>query len=178
MGTGLEIALIGAAVVGTATVIEGQKDAKAAARYSREVGERTASEQRAANAAEAARERRAQVREERVRRARILQTAQNTGTSDSSGELGALGSLATGLGANIGTNLGKLQTAENLSIFGQQQADAQGGLFNANQKIQTGQLILSQSSNIATIGGAIAGSSIFKSTDPIDYGDGFAFKPR
>jgi hypothetical protein len=166
---GLETALlIGAAVVGAGTVIEGQRDAKAAARYSQQAQARAASEQRAANASEAARERRAQVREERVRRARILQTAQNTGTSDSSGELGALGSLSTNLGAGIGTNLGKIQTAQNLSIFGQQQADAQTGLTMANLKVQQGQFIMSQASNIATIGGSIAGSSIFKTELPMD----------
>lgn len=82
-----------------------------------------ASEQRAQNKSDAMREHRNQIREERVRQAAILQASQAAGTSASSGEIGAIGSLTTTLESNIGTNLGKLQTAQNISIFQQNAAD-------------------------------------------------------
>jgi hypothetical protein len=82
------------------------------------------SEQRAGNAGEAAAERRRQIREERIRRGQLMQSAEGTGTSGSSGEVGALGNLATTLSSNMGFNLGKLQTAQNISIFQQQASDA------------------------------------------------------
>lgn len=86
--------------------------------------ERANAEQVAGNKSEAMRERRMQLREERIRRANIMQASEATGTEGSSGELGALGSLSTTLQSNIGTNLGRLQTAQNISIFQQRAADA------------------------------------------------------
>ena len=143
------------AIVGTATAVEGRKDAKAAQRYSREVQAEQQREQRAANAAEAARERRAQIREERIRRARVLQSAENTGAEGSSGELGAMAALSTTLASNIGTNLGRLQTADNMSIFAQMQADAQGGLQSAERKQQTGQFFLNNAGTFGDVSGNI-----------------------
>lgn len=139
------------AIIGTATSMEAREDQKAANIASREAQARIAAEQKAQNSTESARERRQQIREERVRRARIMQAAANTGTSESSGEFGALGGLATQLGSNIGMNLGKLQSATNLSIFGQELADAQGGMMNANNKSQFGQSLFSTG---MSIGGA------------------------
>lgn len=136
------------AVIGTATSMEARDDQKAANIASRNAQSKIAAEQKAQNSAEAAREQRQQIREERVRRARVIQAAANTGTSDSSGELGSLGSLATQLGSNIGVNLGKLQSASNLSIFGQELADAQGGMNNANNKSQFGQSLFSTGMSI------------------------------
>lgn len=141
--------------IGTAQQVEARRDAKAAQRYSQEVQKQQQSEQRAANAAEAARERRTQLREERVRRARVLQSAENTGTEGSSGELGALSSISTQLASNIGTNLGRMQTAENMSIFAQMQADAQGGLQNAERKQQTGQFLLNNAGTFGDVSGSI-----------------------
>lgn len=156
--------MIGLLVAGTATQIEARGDAKHANRLREAAQRQSASEQRASNAAEAARERRQQFREERVRRARILQAAENTGTVGSSGEAGAIGSLSTQLSANIGSNLGKLQTTENMSIFAQDAANAEGGMFNARQKQEVGQFIFNNAQKGGQIGGAIAGSSIFSTT--------------
>ena len=80
-------------------------------------------EQRASNEAEAARERRMQIREERLRRAAILNSAEQTGTAGSSGEIGSAAALATALGSNLGMNSGRLQRAQNISIFQQNAAD-------------------------------------------------------
>lgn len=85
---------------------------------------RAANEQRAQNQAESMRERRNQIREERIRQGMILQASQGAGTTESSGEIGAIGNLSTNLNSNIGTNLGRLQTATNISIFQQKAADA------------------------------------------------------
>lgn len=120
------MAAVSSIIAGVALVIGAASTASSinSAKQQRRANERIQSEQRAANAAESARELRSQVREQRVRRARILQSAENTGASDSSGELGAVGALATNLSSNIGTNLGRIQTADNISIFSQQAANA------------------------------------------------------
>lgn len=99
----------------------------------------------AQNAADAAKERRQQIREERVRRARVIQASINTGVADSSGELGAVGALSTNLNSNIGSNLGKMQTAENISIFNQGAADAQGNIQEIGNQMQLTQSIFNMS---------------------------------
>ena len=85
---------------------------------------RAGNEQRAQNKAESMRERRNQIREQRIREAAILQSSQASGTTGSSGEIGALGNISTNLADNISTNIGRLQTAQNISIFQQRAADA------------------------------------------------------
>ncbi len=155
---GVEVALLAASL---AVGVTAQQEAKSGAAASRRAQSKIASEQRASNASEAMRERRQQVREERVRRARVLQSAENTGTSGSSGEAGAIGSLATQLSANIGTNLGKIQTADNISLFSQQQANAQGRIQDAQFQGQLAQTLFS--STIA-LNDAGAFDSLFKDT--------------
>ena len=110
---------ISAAVVAVAAVGAAYESNQA-----RRQQERANAEQVAGNKSEAMRERRMQMREERIRRASIMQASEATGTEGSSGEIGALGSLTTTLQSNIGTNLGRLQTAQNISIFQQKAADA------------------------------------------------------
>lgn len=148
--------------IGTGASLAAGQEARSDAKQSRAAQEKAASEQRAQNAAQSAQERRQQIREERVRRARILQSSENTGASGSSGEIGATASLSTQLSSNIGINLGRLQGAENLSIFGQQEADARFGMAKAENLGRLGSTLSSNSGNIAQIGGYIAGSSIFK----------------
>lgn len=140
--------MLALAVVGTAVSIDARNDAARAGRQAQ-------SEKRAQNASDAARERRQQIREERVRRAKIIQSAENTGVSGSSGEAGALGSLSTTLSSNIGTNAGKLQSANNISLFQQQQADAMNMADNA-------QAVAGFAGSMFTAGGGFARMSIFK----------------
>ncbi len=153
--------------VGAVSSIDAQSQARQGARDSKAAKEKVAAEQRASNASEAARERRQQIREERVKRARVLQSAENTGTAGSSGEIGAVGSLATQLSTNIGANLGRLQTAENLSIFGQDQANANFSISKAQNQGQEANWLINNAGTFGKIGGAIAGSSIFKTPDYI-----------
>jgi hypothetical protein len=120
---GIEVA-IALAVATTVVSIDSAEKQRKAASQNRAAQLKSQSEQRASNASDAARERRQQIREERVRRARILQSAENTGTDGSSGEIGAIAGLNTQLQSNIGFNLGKLQTASNISIFQQDAANA------------------------------------------------------
>lgn len=87
------------------------------------------SEAAAGQKAEQARERREQIREQRIRSAQLLQRSEASGTGESSGEMGALGSLSTNLSSNIAMNLGRAQTARNISMFEQ---DAASALNRAN----------------------------------------------
>lgn len=123
--------------VGTYSYVEQQKaQGRAAAAQ-----ESARTEQRQIQAMQASQERRSQVREERVRRARVMQASQNTGLGFSSGEAGVIGGLSTQLGSNIGTNLSMQQSAQNISLFNQQAANAQyeqqqfAGLFSLSGNI-------------------------------------------
>ncbi len=121
---------VGSLVAGTAVNISEQKQARKAQRAA-------GNEQRAQNSAQAARERRQQIREERIKRARVVQASENTGVQGGSGELGAVSALGTNLSSNIGSNLGALQTAQQISLFEQQAADH---MMRANIASQVGQL--------------------------------------
>ncbi len=118
-------------------------------------------EEKAQNAAQAANERRQQIREERVRRAKVIQQSQNTGVSDSSGELGSTSGLSTQLGANLGNNTGRLNSANNISGFAQNAADfnsqAENSLYKANMWGQIGSVsmsIFSAAGGFGAMGGA------------------------
>lgn len=102
---------------------QAQKQARQDSQRAAEEQEKARQEQKAQNAADAAEERRSQIREERIRRGKITQDAINSGTAASSGEAGAVGSLSTQLNNNIGINLGKLQTATNISTYSQNAAN-------------------------------------------------------
>lgn len=156
----------GILLVTAAVSIDAQQDAKSAAARQNRAQNRIRASQRAQNTSDAARERRQQVRDERIRRARIIAASENTGVSESSGELGALGSLSTQFASNIGTNLGKLKTAEDVSIFSQQAANAAGDQFSAQARGQLSNSIFSIASNPTIASGL---ESIFKTTpEPID----------
>jgi hypothetical protein len=129
------------AVIGLGVTADGADKQRKAAHKSMAAQEKIQSEQRASNAASSARERRQQIREERVRRARVEQAAVNTGVAGSSGELGALSALSTNLNSNIGANLGRIQTADNISIFQQDAANAQDQARSAGNYMQLGQSI-------------------------------------
>lgn len=149
-------ASIGGAVVGAVSYIEGQNaraDAASSNRKAQAEGEKIQGESRARNAADAARERRAQVREERVLRARILQSAENTGASGSSGEFGAIGSLSTTLSSNIGSNLGKLASAQRSSEYAQNAANFQGDAAESMFKAQKMDTLFSLSGSIFNASG-------------------------
>lgn len=111
---GLELIVVGA--LAGASLIEQNKANKA--------NKQARAQQGAQNAAESARERRQQVREERIRRAQILQSSENSGTTGSSGSIGAQDVLSTNLSSNIGTNMGRINSANQISIFQQKAADA------------------------------------------------------
>ena len=96
-------------------------------------------EQKASMAQQAAAERRSKIREERVRRARILQAGENTGTAGGSAEFGAMSGLATDLSANLGFNLGQLQSANNRSNLLQDAADFSTAASNFQVNAQYGQ---------------------------------------
>lgn len=106
------------AVVATATAYNAYETRQASKEQ-----DKVRAEQKAGNKAESMRERRMQIREERIRRAALLQSSEASGTTGSSGEIGSLGALATNLSSNVGMNLGRLQTADNISIFQQNAAD-------------------------------------------------------
>lgn len=143
--------ILTALAVGTAAVtVDSAEKQRKAASQSRTAQMKIQSEQRAANAGEAASERRRQIREERVRRARVLQSAENTGMAESSGELGALGAISTNLSSNIGTNLGKLQTAENISIFSQDVADANYAMQKAQLNAELSKSIFQMASSFGS----------------------------
>ena len=120
------IVAVGALAVSAGSAYMGYQERKDAQRAQK----KAQSEQKARNAAEAAAERRRQIREERVKRARILQSSENTGTTNSSGALGALSSLSSQFGTNVGMNLGRLRSADNISIFNQKAADSMASAEN------------------------------------------------
>ncbi len=117
------VAAVGVGVASYSQAKEARAEQKEAMQQQAAVQREMQSEQKAANVSASTTERRNQIREERVRRARVMQAASNTGASGSSGEFGALGGLSTTLSSNIGTNLGRLQTASRLSDLGQTAAD-------------------------------------------------------
>lgn len=121
---GIEVMILGGLALGaTAKSMSDAEDAEDMQYAAAQEQKKARQEQDAMNASQAAAERRRQVREERVKRARVLQSAAATGTTGSSGEIGAIGGLGTTLSANIGSNLGALQSAQNISIFSQTSAD-------------------------------------------------------
>jgi hypothetical protein len=132
MGDPVTLSYIAIASVGVGTAVSIDQQSKA-----RKAQQRAGDEQRARNASEAARERRQQIREERVKRARIAQASENTGVQGGSGELGATAGLGTNLASNIGANLGRIQTANQISLFEQQAANY---MMNANIATQVGNL--------------------------------------
>lgn len=115
-----------------------------AAKKSARAQKKARNEQNAVNAQRAAEERRRQIREERIKRAKMLQASENTGVEGSSGVLGGVGGLSTNLSANLGSNAAMLQSAQNISIFEQQAADA-------NQRYQMWGSIGNFSSNASTL---------------------------
>lgn len=156
------------AIAGLALATYSAVEASDQRREAKRTGERIQSESRADNAAKAAQERRQQIREERVRRARILQAGENTGTGGSSGEFGALGGLATALSSNIGSNLGSLQRANNISIFGQQQASAISNMQGAQDLYSLGGSIFGAAGGFSSIG---AGYDRLTTPSPKTTGD-------
>ena len=173
MGFLIAAALIGGAIAvdGTLKANSARKDAAESQKKAVEEGKKVQAEGKANNAAQAAAERRSQIREERVRRARIMQSSENTGVDSSSGEAGALGSLATGLGTNIGSNLGRIASANRVSDYNQNiatfQGDAQQSLFKA-QKYDSmsalGSSIFSAAGGFGTLGSIGGGTGV--SSDP------------
>jgi hypothetical protein len=151
-------AAVVSAVVGTYSVIEGagqRKEARSNQERAQKEGEKIQSETRAQNQAAAAAERRAQIREERVRRGRIMQSAENTGTAGSSGEFGALGALSTGLGVNIGTNLGRIGSAERTSEAAQSQTNFLGAAQNNLQSAKEMDALFNLSGSIFSASGGL-----------------------
>ena len=133
---GIELAILAVAVAGTAYSISEQEKAKDKQKEAvREQG-KIRNEQKAQNEAQAAQERRKQLREERIRRAKILSTSQAAGVTGSSGESGAIGGLSTQLSSNLGTNLGALNSASDISLFSQNAANYSSAADQANANAQ------------------------------------------
>jgi len=117
MGTGLEIALIATALVGTGASIDASKQS---ARRQKRATEINSNIQQGTE-----REKTQQtLREKNIRKARILASAENTGTTGSSGLIGAIGGLETRTESNAAFN--RSQTLANIEIgnLNQQAADA------------------------------------------------------
>lgn len=112
------MAVAGAIIAGVGLVAGVDQNRKAV-----KAQKKAQSEAYAGQKAEQAREMREQIREQRIRTAQLMQRSEASGTGESSGEMGALGSLSTNLASNIGMNLGRIQTAKNISAFEQQAAD-------------------------------------------------------
>lgn len=155
------VALAGLALAGVSAdqASSARYEARVAAEGAAAENRKIQAEQKAQNASQAANERRKQVREERLRRARILQASQNTGTTGSSGEVGALGSLGTTLNANIGTNLGALQTANNISIFSQNAANFDLMRSNAMMKLDAANQMTGLGMSLFSTGASKSGFS-------------------
>lgn len=154
---GIEVILAAASLAVSAySTIQQQSAQEEAADAQKKANE----EQKAANAAQAAQERRAQIREERAKRARMVQSSENSGVTASSGEIGASGSLSTNLGANIGFNLGQLQTASNISDLNQ---SAQNHIQEANMWGGVGSLGL----NIFNASGGFKNFSMSQAPAPV-----------
>lgn len=124
------------AVIGTGYSITEQEKAKDKQKDAVQEQRKARNEQKAQNEAQAAQERRKQLREERIRRAKILSTSQAAGVTGSSGEAGALGGLSTQLSSNLGTNLGALNSAADISLFSQNAANFSSAADQANANAQ------------------------------------------
>lgn len=116
-------ALAGVAVAATGYSMSKAEDAEDAQYEAAQEQKKAVRSQQAQNEAQAAQERRRQLREERIKRSRILASSSASGTAGSSGEVGSIGSLNTQLSANLGFNLGALNTASDISIFNQNSAN-------------------------------------------------------
>src|SRR5574341_325386 len=120
---GIETVLLVGSLLTTAYAVSKQQEAQQEARKEQK---KAKAEQGAINAAKAAQEQRQQIREERIRRARILQASENTGVSESSGQVGAVSGLSTQLQTNLGFNEGMISSANRITEFQQNAADALG----------------------------------------------------
>ena len=126
------------AVAGTAYSIMEQEKAKDRQKEAAKEQRKIRNEQKAQNASQAAQERRKQLREERIRRSKILATSQAAGVTGSSGETGALGGLSTQLATNLGSNLGALNSAADISLFSQNAANFSSAADQASANAQMG----------------------------------------
>jgi len=117
MCTGVEIALIAAAVGGTAA---GMEESRKSASQQKDANEQQMNAQKAADADM----RRQKFREERVKRAQILQFAEGTGASASSGVEGATSSLGTQVGSSVAFQFGQQQAAQDIGAKRQDAADS------------------------------------------------------
>jgi hypothetical protein len=75
-----------------------------------------------------------------------MQSSSNSGAAGSSGEMGAVGALSSNLSSNIAANIGRLQSAGNISLFAQEDANARSGIADAQQLAQFGQTIFQTAS--------------------------------
>lgn len=124
------------AAVGAAASAQQQREARTEQRKARE-------EQSTAQAERAAQEKRQQIREERIKRAQIIQASENTGVSASSGLMGAESGLSTQLSTSLGFGSAQALHVANISMFGQNAADAMGRAQTASQVSQLGMSIFS-----------------------------------
>lgn len=121
---------IGAAVVGGAMAIKGQRDARRAAR-------RSAAAQQKQQDVASRRQRRQAIREAQIARAQTVASAQASGATGSSAALGGAGSLGSQLGTEMGYSTQMSGLSRDISRFEQQRASAQnraqigGTLFSA-----------------------------------------------
>ena len=113
-------AVVVTAVIAGASAYEQRRQSKKAAEKEEDAQAVAKAEQQAQQMEKT----RAQIREERVRRSQIMQSSANTGTAGSSSEAGAVSSLGTQLGANIGSMTRQANSANAISSFQQDAADA------------------------------------------------------
>lgn len=117
-------ALVALAVISTAVSYVGQQKAQSQANDARDKQRQANDQQKAQQTQNAADERRAQIREERVKRARVMQASSNDGSGNSSGLFGSIASLQTQLSSNVGSNLGRIQSANTISDLSQEAANS------------------------------------------------------
>lgn len=152
------------AVIGTGYSITEQEKAKDKQKDAVQEQRKARNEQKAQNEAQAAQERRKQLREERIRRAKILSTSQAAGVTGSSGEIGALGGLSTQFATNLGSNLGALNSASNISLFSQNAANYSSAADQNNANAQMAGQVSSLAFQVAPV--LSKAGSLFSASNP------------
>lgn len=152
------------AVIGTSYSITEQEKAKDRQKDALQEQRKVRNEQKAQNEAQSAQERRKQLREERIRRAKILSLSQSAGVTGSSGESGALGGLSTQLATNLGSNLGALNSAADMSLFSQNAANFSSAADQSSANAQMGGQVSSLAFQVAPV--LSKAGSLFSASKP------------
>lgn len=153
------------------SVIEQQRQAKAAARSQKE-----ASDIASAAAQNSEADKRRQIaRQQRIRTAQIEQAASNTGTSQSSGELGSLASLSTNAGAALASMSGQTAAANGIGAANQNTLNAQSKAQTASSVGQVASSVTSMAQGAYFSNFSNAFGSLFSSATQSNKADQVAY---